>query len=324
MSNFISLRKWLKSSNDNLKMYKKGTRGIYCTKDIKEGDIIMKISPKYIIEFSKIYNKISEKLYNKNSYIATYLFIKANQSHSFWHTYLDSMPKDLNEYIYFYDKEKLKLLKNTSMMCKGTYNFNSHMKNIKSDSKIIYKWLLEKKLMPLKYKNYKDFFPVFLKYRILVCSRVFGYNKYNEEELGLVPYADLLNHSDKPNTKWYFDDDLDAFVVVATKDIKKNSEIYDSYGAKTNFELMLYYGFSIKNNPYSTLNFMIDDVLVEADHDSKLKELYSYGVSERTIKNKLKSILKDHESKMKKNNITDNNIINIYNDEVSIIKKLLS
>jgi hypothetical protein len=178
--------------------------------------------------------------------------------------------------------------------------------------------------MPLKYKNYKDFFPVFLKYRILVCSRVFGYNKYNEEELGLVPYADLLNHSDKPNTKWYFDDDLDAFVVVATKDIKKNSEIYDSYGAKTNFELMLYYGFSIKNNPYSTLNFMIDDVLVEADHDSKLKELYSYGVSERTIKNKLKSILKDHESKMKKNNITDNNIINIYNDEVSIIKKLLS
>jgi hypothetical protein len=78
MSNFISLRKWLKSSNDNLKMYKKGTRGIYCTKDIKEGDIIMKISPKYIIEFSKIYNKISEKLYNKNSYIATYLFIKAS------------------------------------------------------------------------------------------------------------------------------------------------------------------------------------------------------------------------------------------------------
>lgn len=324
MNNFKSLRHWLKTSDDNLKMYKRGSRGIYCTKDITEGEIIMKIPPKFIIELSKIDNKISEKLYNKNSYIATYLFIKANQSHSFWDTYLDSMPKDLSEYVYFYDKEKLKLLKNTSMMCDGTYNFNLHMKNIISDSKIIYKWLISKNLLPSKYKNYSDFFPIFLKYRILVCSRIFAYNKNNKEELGLVPYADLLNHSDKPNTYWYFNDDRNAFVVVATKDIKKNTEIYDSYGNKTNFELMLYYGFSIKNNPYSTLNFMVGNVLFEADHDSRLKELYSYDVSHDDIKNKLKAILKDHESKMKKNNITDNNIINIYNDEINIIKKLLS
>ena len=324
MDSFKSLRQWLKTDSDNLKMYKRGTRGIYSTKDIKEGDVIIKIPSKYIIEFSKIYNKISQKLYNKNSYVATYLFLKDNQSNSHWRTYLDSMPKDLSEYIYFYDKEKLKLLKNTSMMCKGTYNFNSHMKNIISDSKIIYKWLISKKLLPIKYGNYNDFFKVFLKYRILVCSRIFGYTKDSKDELGMVPYADLLNHSDKPNTHWYFDDNKDAFLVVATKDIKKNTEIYDSYGAKTNFELMLYYGFSVKDNPNSTLNFMVDDVLVEADHVSKLKELYSYGVSDTTMKNKLKSILKDHESKIKKNTITDNNIINIYNDEISIIKKLLS
>lgn len=54
------------------------------------------------------------------------------------------MPENLEEYIYYYDKKKLLLLNNTSIMCKDTYNFKVHMKNIINDSKIIYKWLLKK------------------------------------------------------------------------------------------------------------------------------------------------------------------------------------
>ena len=41
-----------------------------------------------------------------------------------------------------------------------------------------------------------------------------------------------------------------------SKDIKKNSEIYDSYGNKSNVQLIMYYGFSIKDNKHSKLNFM--------------------------------------------------------------------
>ena len=43
---------------------------------------------------------------------------------------------------------------------------------------------------------------------------------------------------------------------------------------------------------------------------------------EKIIK-KLKDILESHQYKLKENKIVDNNILNIYNDEISIIKKIL-
>lgn len=319
MSNFNSLKKWLKLENDNLRMYKKDSRGIYSTKDIKKDDIIIRIPSKYIIEFSKIdNNKLSSMLYNKNSYVATYLLLKAQKDTTFWKTYLESMPKTLNEYIYFYSKTKLALLKHTTMMSNGVYNFKNHMKNIVTDSKIIYKWLLQKNLLPEKCNNYKTFFPMFLYFRILVCSRIFGYSKKNKDEIGMVPYADLFNHSENPNTHWYFDDKLDSFIVKSTCDIKKNSEIYDSYGAKTNNELMMYYGFTIKNNINSNLSVSHNNSVYEFDHNSdKISD------NHESLKNKLKKILQSHLHNSKKKEHVDNNILNIYNDEITIINKIL-
>ena len=315
MNNFVKLRKWLQLSNDNLRMNKDGFRGIYSTKDIKKNDIIIKIPKKYIIQFSDI-NKgdnriISEKLYNTNSLVASYLLEKSLDKKSHWSSYLETLPEKLDEYIYYYDKEKLDSLKNTSIMCKGAYNFKDHMKNVIDDSKIIYKWMLLSNLLPDQYKSYKEFFKLFLKFRILVCSRIFGYIRNGEEENGMVPYADLLNHSQNPNTTWYFDDKLKSFVVIATKDIKKNSEIYDSYGNKSNVQLIMYYGFSIKDNKHSKLNFMHKGDLIELDRDST--------VTQKDVLKKLKDILSHHEGAK----ITDNNILNIYNDEISIIKNIV-
>ncbi len=127
MNNFDKLKKWLQLSNDNLRMNKDGFRGIYSTKDIKKNDIIMKIPKKYIIQFSDI-NKgdnhiISEKLYNTNSLVASYLLEKSLDKESHWSPYLETLPEKLDEYIYYYDKAKLDSLKNTSIMCKGSYNF---------------------------------------------------------------------------------------------------------------------------------------------------------------------------------------------------------
>ena len=323
---FMKLQSWLKLENDNVRMYDKDSRGLYSTHDIKKDDIIMKIPSKYIIEFSNINkSKIVDKLYNKNSYVATYLLIKANQKKSFWKEYLDSMPDKLDEYIYYYKKDKLNQLKNTSIMCSGSYTFTDHMNNIVNDSKIIYEWLLQKDLLPCKLKNYNNFFKAFLYYRILVCSRIFGYYKNSGEEIGMVPYADLLNHSHSPNTTWYFDDNLEAFIVKATTDIKKNSEILDSYGDKKNIELIMYYGFSIKNNIYSELNFMHNNQVINVTHKDSIISLMNNNEIHKNDKDKiikkLKKISDSHKIKIKK--VNDNNIKNIYNDEIRIIDKVL-
>lgn len=326
MQSFDKLKEWLNVNNDNIYMFEKGSRGLYSKKNIKENEIIMRIPSKYIIHYSKVKNKyISDKICNINSLMASYLYVKSLKNESFWTPYLKSMPQSCDEYIYYYDKKKLSLLNNTSIMCKDTYNFKIHMKNIVNDCKIIHKWLLEKDLLHEDHKKYNNFYPIFLKYRILVCSRIFGYDKNGEKESGLVPYADLLNHSEEPNTTWYFNDKNNCFEVMATKNIDAGCEIYDSYGNKNNIELIMYYGFSTKNNKFSKLNFIYDGNLFVADYESTIDTLINQSTLKKNKKSeliiKLKSILTNHESKIK--NISDQNIVNIYNDDISIIQNIL-
>jgi hypothetical protein len=140
----------------------------------------------------------------------------------------------------------------------------------------------------------------------------------------LVPYADLLNHSIKSNTYWYFDDTKDSFIVQATENIPKNTEIFDSYGSKTNVQLVIYYGFSIKNNPYSKLEFTYKNNLITLDKKSNLESIlysnnfYKYKEDIITLLNK-KLLL--HTENIKKTD--DYNIKNLLHDEITIIRKLL-
>jgi hypothetical protein len=151
------------------------------------------------------------------------------------------------------------------------------------------------------------------------CSRIFSYDKNNINENGIVPYADLLNHSQNANTTWYYDNTKNVFVVEATENIKKKTEIYDSYGHKTNMQLLLYYGFTIKNNKLSELNFVYKNKLLTIHYNTNITEL----IADKNVINKLKKILEHHTTKIKNNEIKDNNILNIYNDEINLIKKIL-
>lgn len=336
MENFSSLKKWLHKENDNIKMFDKDSRGLYSTKDIKKGERIMEIPEKFILELGKINDiNLSKKLNNTNSYMAMYLLLESLKKKTDWKIYLDSLPKNLDEYIYFYNKDKLSELKHTSMMCKGTYNFIVHMKNIKEDCKKIYEWINNNKLKKLlKKMNYDDFFKLFLRFRVYICSRIFSYIKHNKEENGLVPYADLLNHSEDPNSTWYYDDKKEVFVVEATKNINKNEEIYDTYGNKTNMQLVMYYGFSIKNNKLSELNFIHRNRLFTVNYNSNIKELIKYSnivnynknsdkFTENSLKDKIQKILEHHTKKIKGGKINDINILNIYHDEINLIKNIL-
>ena len=57
----------------------------------------------------------------------------------------------------------------------------------------------------------------------------------------LVKEAEMLNHSLSPNTKWYWEGD--DFVLETTERVRKEEQLYDSYGKKDGYYEMLYYGF---------------------------------------------------------------------------------
>lgn len=313
MEKFQNLRKWLKMENDHLRMYKRPIRGIYSNNDIKKGQYILKIPSKYIIHYEPIKNKrLHNKLNNRNSDIARFLLLESLKKKSFYKPYLDSMPTDFSDYLFFYKKDDLNLLKKTSLYCPSSYNFVEQFKEIKEDSKIIYEYLINRKLINM---NYNDFFKLFLKFRILVCSRVFGYTKDFDDEVGLVPYADLFNHSNKSNTTWYFNSSLDSFILEATKDIKKNEEIYDSYGNKTNEQLLRYYSFTIPKNKNSIIKLKHKNNIYELDEDTSIKD--------KSLIDKLKMKVIDMKKTLSGGKIKNRNIVNIINDEIRISQKII-
>ena len=102
-------------------------------------------------------------------------------------------------------------------------------------------------------------FDLFKKIREVIASRVFDINIKGKINKAFVPYADLLNHRNNPQTYWNFDDKIDSFIIKGVADIKKGEEIFDSYGRKPNHLLLLNYGFTIINN--SANEIIVDLVL---------------------------------------------------------------
>jgi histone-lysine N-methyltransferase SETD3 len=85
----------------------------------------------------------------------------------------------------------------------------------------------------------------------LISSRIFGIAINDNKTDVLAPFADLLNHKRPRQTQWYYDDNLESFVIQATENIKEGCEIFDSYGKKTNARFLLNYGFCLDDNDTS-------------------------------------------------------------------------
>lgn len=59
----------------------------------------------------------------------------------------------------------------------------------------------------------------------------------------MVPVLDQLNHHAQPNVGFYFDLNLQAWVISAINDIPAGTEIFDSYGKRTDSDLFAKFGF---------------------------------------------------------------------------------
>lgn len=330
MNSFENLKKWL-NIKDNIKMYNRPQRGLYTTKEIKKGEIIIKIKSKYLLEYSSIYASYPiSNINERNSLIAFYLLKLYLEDNEFWSPYIDSFPKNLDENILYFNKKNLALLNNTSLTCKGFYNYYEHHKSINKDCITIFNYIIKYGILVEHFNNmtyimedleynvidnweYDKFHTLFIFFRIIVGSRIFGYDKNNIEESGMVPYIDMINYSHEPNTTWYFDEEIDSFILESIKTIPKNSEIYDDYGNKSNSDFFLYYGFTIPDNPYNTLKINVNDNILE------LTKYYNGDLS--IFRDKLKNIYQHHINLLP--TIKDINIQNIYKDEINIIKNLI-
>jgi hypothetical protein len=320
MNSFDKLKKWL-GIKDTLKLFEREQRGIYSTIPIEKNKIIIKIKSKYLLEFQYIYSIYPiEDIEEANSLVAFYLTKLFYDKDEFWSEYIKSFPTDLTEFVVFWSEKNLNNIKQTSLYNWRDANYPLHMEKIQQDFDVINDYNHNNQII----QNVDDdeFYNNWLRFRILVGSRIFGYIKFGNETIGMVPYVDMINHSLMPNTTWYFDDGLDSFVLKSTKYINKGEEICDNYGVKNNVELLLYYGFTLDSNPNPILSFDIGKTNYFFGLDYPIANLSELDLNNKNlIKKKLEIIYSHHKKKILFT--TNKDIINIFNDEIKIINFLL-
>ena len=229
-------------------------RGVLAKGNILKDEIIMTIPKDCLISLETALEtsygkKIGEFMYNelnspKHCLLSSFLlYEEKNPKYKY---YFDLLPKDFSNFPIFYTNKELEYLKGSP--------FLSQILEKKEDMKSDYNKICE--YLP----DFKQFsYLKFIEARVLISSRIFGISINENKTDVLAPFADLLNHKRPRQTQWYFDDNLQSFVIQATENIKEGNEIFDSYGKKTNARFLLNYGFCLDDNDTSeyllTINF---------------------------------------------------------------------
>jgi hypothetical protein len=300
---FPKLKKWL-GVKDSINIIDRPERGCCSSKKINRGDRIVSVKISHIIQYNsieKLYPGLEEEIIYANSLVAMHLLIESMNDNSFWTPYLESLPQDIQEFAVL----------NTNLDMGGLtsgFLYKKYIEELEEDASVIYGYCVENNLLTNQFSSYEEFYTPYIRFRLLVGSRIFGFN----ETSGLVPYIDLFNHSfEKPNSMWTYEEIDESFVLYAIDTIEPGTEICDLYGHQTNFELYMYYGFVLDSNPYRSI--WIDGI--ELNEKTGLEDIdYS------SVLAKANQIYSTHSQRIKE--ITNPNIAQLYLDEMKVIKNL--
>lgn len=229
-------------------------RGVIAKSDIKKYEIIMSIPKICLISMdialsTSIGKEIGKFMYQelhspRHSLFSSFLLSEAQSEK--WKFYFDLLPKDFSYFPIFYTDKELEYLRGSPFL---SQIFEKRIE-MKTDYDVICNYIPSFSSFP---------FIKFCQARMSVSSRIFGVTMNGVRADVLVPFADLINHRTQRQTQWYYDNAQNSFVIQSLEDIKEGSEIYDSYGKKSNAKLLLNYGFCLENNSeneyYLTLKF---------------------------------------------------------------------
>ena len=246
-------------------------RFILTKEDIKKDETILFIPEKILI--SKLHVNVNRKCVEAYGFeqeddhdyecLVYFMTLDKYNSSSMFKPYYDFLPKiDKNDFIISLTKEEIEQYKETGIP-EGINSFNHFFHKALDPVKERLKHFAEKNKI-----KYEQILEDFLNNFILVGTRNFGRPGFFADFSTMVPYLDLINHSDKNNTHWFYDEHKEGYYLIAVRDIKKNEELTDSYGKYFNSYLFKTYGFVIPGNSINDrLYARINDELTRLDLD---------------------------------------------------------
>ena len=146
-----------------------------------------------------------------------------------------------------------------------------------------------------------------------VVTRNFSVYKKGIKYNCLVPYADLINHSNTNNATWSFLEKEDSFVIHSNKDISDGSNVYVSYGYLDGLKSLTWYGFFMKEyHSFSIDNFKFDN-------NSKIN--LPDGIKKKAV-DKLNILKTDYNNfSYLENNNKYNEPLKVLKTEIELLKK---
>jgi len=93
--------------------------------------------------------------------------------------------------------------------------------------------------------------------RSCVWSRAFSLYLSGTKTTAMVPLGDMLDHSPLALVEWRTDDTAGTFSILSHEPIRVGAAVYNNYGAKSNEELLLGYGFVLEPNQADTLHLRL-------------------------------------------------------------------
>jgi len=242
-------------------------RAIEARHDIRDGTHILRIPRNCLIttrdvkrsQIGKSINKSRCLVRSQHTWFAAFLLQERSLGDkSRWKCYINSLPKQFPTIPLNFksDSGLLRLLRGSSSLDK----IQAMRKELQREFKELCKHVKEM----FEFELHE-----FIWARTCVLTRIFSIEIKKKEVDALVPLADMLNHCNRPQVSWYFEDETDSFVVTAETQISGNAQIFDSYGKKSQTRFFVNYGFTIDRN--HRLNEAAIRVYLR-DHDPNCRE----------------------------------------------------
>jgi len=266
------MRAWLRKFGSDVYLVdiQKGKEGegriVSVSENVKDGQRILFVPVSVMMtsasaQSSSIGKRIRDSgctVKSSHTWLAAHLMEeKRKQKQSRFFQYTCSLPKRFDNMPINFTTEQKHLLKGSSSL--------EQVKAMSNELRQEYSTLVE------HVKGFDYSFEVFVWARLCVLTRAFAIEKNGRPMDALVPVADMLNHSNNPTVSWYYDNSQKGFVITAEKGINKGTEVFDSYGIKSQRRFFVNYGFTIDRNIFKHNQAVITVTLSSLDPAYKHK-----------------------------------------------------
>jgi hypothetical protein len=176
-----------------------------------------------------------------------------------WKAYLDVLPQDFSGHPYFYTESELGLLNGSYMLPKIRWR-NAR---VEFEYDQMRSCLPESKMYSLEEYAWA---------RCVVAGRVHSATISGKPDADLIPLADMLHHSTRPNVSWQAECSM-GMIYTAARDIESGEPLTISYGTACNGYWFSTYGFCLENNPHNVAEIHLPCLPSDHPHFEQAKSL---------------------------------------------------